>query len=139
MKAKKYIISQYWPLFWTGFDAITLFHFIFINRTAWDDISGIHQQAMILHEQVHVKQQGGHPFKFAMNYLFNKNFRLNKEVEAYAVQIYYLYQNENSSLHVLIDNFSHILSSGLYGKIHHVEAYELLYQKINQLSEGSTC
>ncbi len=43
-----------------------------------------------LHESIHAKQQGDNPDQWWYNYLTDKNFRLEQELEAYAHQLNFI-------------------------------------------------
>lgn len=64
------------------FDAIVLYPFIFIEKSA--------SQALIEHEKIHLRQaQKYYIFLFYVLYLFSRKWRLKFEVEAYKQQIRY--------------------------------------------------
>ena len=44
----------------------------------------------LVHEQVHIKQQGKYPFFFVLRYIFDKKFRKLSELEAYTAQYLYM-------------------------------------------------
>ena len=44
------------------------------------------QPEEIVHEQVHIKQQGKYPLFYILKYIFNRKFREASELEAYTAQ-----------------------------------------------------
>jgi len=74
---------------------------------------------LIVHEEVHIRQQGNKPTEWWMKYLNDKDFRLSQEVEAYIEQYKYV-----KSLNIptkikehFLEEISQILSSKIYGNI----------------------
>jgi len=61
-----------------GFDAITVWPFIFMDRP---------DPALLQHEMVHYKEQAWITPFWWLYYLFNKSFRITAEAKAYAVQV----------------------------------------------------
>jgi hypothetical protein len=65
------------------------------------------KQDIIQHEMIHVAQFKRERIMFWIKYLFNKECRLNYECEAFAAQIRYLFnQNESMSLQDLFVRFT---------------------------------
>ena len=80
---------------------------------------------LLVHEKVHLLQQGKNPHEWVFNYLNSDKFRLNQEVGAYKAEIASI-KDKNERLRHLI-YCSKILSSDLYGEIiSYEEAYKLL-------------
>jgi hypothetical protein len=71
-----------------------------------------------IHEAVHSKQQGEKPDEWWKKYIENKAFRLQQEIEAYGVQLYYLKQNLPEKVSKwFLGKISETLSGDLYGNI----------------------
>jgi hypothetical protein len=72
-----------------------------------------------VHESVHQKQQCGAPAVWWANYLVDKYFRLNQEVEAYRVQYrYFISKNHNlKEQREFLGKIADDLSGKMYGNI----------------------
>lgn len=73
---------------------------------------------LLVHEEVHVRQQGSTPEKWWEIYFIDKEFRLSQEAEAYGAQ--YQFVHSRSSRQVSRDflkTLANQLSSPLYGKL----------------------
>ncbi len=87
------------------------------------------REDLIVHEKVHIRQQGSDPAGWWKKYLTDKNFRFSQELEAYRAQCQYLCLQTNSreKQHRMRYGIAAALSSEIYGKmITTAEAYKLL-------------
>ena len=76
------------------------------------------QNHLLAHEQVHTIQQGDNPEAWWQRYLTDIPFRLEQEIEAYAVQYRYVRDNfNNKALKWFLDRIASDLSSSMYGNI----------------------
>lgn len=76
------------------------------------------REDLIVHEEVHSKQQGDDPFSWWEQYLNDNDFRLSQEVEAYATQYNWIKERVKAKTSKqFLDLFAEILSSSLYGSI----------------------
>lgn len=74
------------------------------------------QEHVIVHERVHMNQQGDDPATWWTGYLKDKDFRLTQEVEAYAAQYAYILSTKNPAKQKVaaLDYMSRALSSPQY-------------------------
>ena len=74
---------------------------------------------LIVHEEVHMKQQGKSPDFWWERYFLNPEFRLEQEVEAYRAQYKYMSKHikDRETLAWFLSEISRDLSSELYGNI----------------------
>lgn len=74
---------------------------------------------LLVHEEVHSKQQGEDPNGWWSRYLDDQYFRIDQETEAYAKQYDFMcktIKDRNQRNDILID-IARILSSSLYGEV----------------------
>ena len=80
---------------------------------------------LIVHEKIHLDQQGKNPNEWVFNYLNNDKFRLKQEIEAYRAEILSIKDRNERLRHRIY--CAKILSSDLYGNIiDYSEAIKLL-------------
>lgn len=73
---------------------------------------------LLAHEQVHTLQQGDNPGSWWYRYLTEIPFRLEQEIEAYAVQYRFVKEHFNNKIvKWFIDRIATDLSSEIYGKM----------------------
>ena len=74
---------------------------------------------LIVHEKVHVKQQGSDPKKWWDKYLVDKEFRLSQELEAYRDQYKFIRQGikDRNQLFRFLRMLALDLSSEIYGSV----------------------
>lgn len=79
--------------------------------------------AMVVHESVHLKQQGDSligALVWWTKYIFSKSFRLSQELEAYQVQVKWFDDTQGASYKqkfLYRKEIARILSSSMYGNI----------------------
>lgn len=84
---------------------------------------------LVVHESVHVRQQGDNPKEWWDKYLKDKEFRLNQELEAYKEQTIYIRKKvkDRNLQYRCIHKLASDLSGEMYGKcISFHEAYKIL-------------
>ncbi len=88
---------------------------------------------LIVHEEVHSKQQGQYPQAWWYKYLTDRYFRLDQELEAYSTQYKFVkkYLN-NRLLKAALSDMARALSSEIYGSI--IE-YKQAESKIRNLAK----
>jgi hypothetical protein len=73
---------------------------------------------LLVHEEVHMKQQGGAPEIWWEKYLNDTQFRLRQEVEAYGTQYAFLKRHTGGALlEWSLDSIAKALSGKLYGDL----------------------
>lgn len=74
---------------------------------------------MISHESVHKIQQGDEPEKWWDDYLLDKQFRLEQELQAYRVQfrVFKDFNKDRNSQAKYLYALANDLASGMYGRI----------------------
>jgi hypothetical protein len=73
---------------------------------------------LMLHEMVHIKQQGDNPKEWWDKYLTDKKFRLEQEVEAYGIQFASLKSVVRDDISKqFLTRFAVVLSSPMYGSM----------------------
>jgi len=116
-------------LFRYGAVGVTILNKIYINKNIYKSYGSDQQQAFIVHENVHVKQQTKRfysPLVFFLLYFFSKKYRLKVELEASIEEIKCLY-NYGYSLKKLIHNKAKSLSGKTY---FYMASYESIYKKL---------
>ena len=85
---------------------------------------------LIVHEKVHIKQQGDRPDLWWNMYMKDQEFRLKQELEAYQTQFKF-YKSVNKGWMSFLKRIAFDLSSPMYGNIiNYAKAFELiLYDK----------
>lgn len=87
---------------------------------------------LIVHEKVHLKQQGGllGSMWWVLLYIASKRFRLKQELEAYRVQYKYIVKHTGrEEANTLLIRISNDLSSEMYGNmISYAEAFKQIKQ-----------
>lgn len=84
---------------------------------------------LMVHETVHMRQQGDHPDVWWDLYLKDNEFRLKEEVEAYRAQLEFFKRTvrDKNFYTKLLMKIAHVLASDLYGNIVTVDkALEML-------------
>ena|SRR3990167_674920 len=73
---------------------------------------------LLKHEFIHSKQQGDNPQEWWDKYIADPDFRLEQELEAYAVQYKFVKENfKRSHSDQFLDNIAHDLASEVYGSM----------------------
>lgn len=73
---------------------------------------------LIVHEEVHKKQQGDDPAAWWRRYLSDVQFRLDEELMAYAIQYAFIKRNfKTKGQKYFLDKMSEYLSGPMYGDI----------------------
>lgn len=73
---------------------------------------------LMMHEFTHSKFQGDNPEEWWNKYFIDKDFRLEQELSAYAIQYHYARENTTTkNADKLLDMISHDLASEVYGSI----------------------
>jgi len=88
---------------------------------------------LLIHEEVHSKQQGNNPKDWWDRYLSDSYFRIEQESEAYAKQYDFMSSKikDRNQRYKLLLNISNILASPIYGNIiSRYGAYDLIKSKI---------
>lgn len=84
---------------------------------------------LLVHEKVHIKQQGDNPAGWWDRYLVDKKFRLDQEVEAYRKQWRHILRNNHNLKEraFLLNKIAGDLSGPIYGNVVGMgEAVELI-------------
>jgi hypothetical protein len=82
---------------------------------------------IIVHEEVHSKQQGQFPQVWWTKYLYDKNFRLDQELEAYHTQLQWIKKEIPKAYKEALNEFAEHLSSPIYNlSISHYQASTLI-------------
>lgn len=87
---------------------------------------------LVEHEEVHCKQQGKDPEGWWTRYIDDPLFRVEEEVEAYAVQYTYICTQvrDRNRRHLVLRDLARSLSSPIYGSvISPSSAYNLIKQR----------
>jgi len=89
---------------------------------------------LIIHEEVHMTQQGDHPDTWWARYLDDQHFRIEQELEAYAKQYVFIcrfVKDRNQRAKILLQ-LACSLSGPIYGKVVSQQwAYEEIKKKSN--------
>jgi hypothetical protein len=80
---------------------------------------------LLVHEEVHLKQQGNAPHEWLTHYLNDDRFRLKQEIEAYKAELLSIKDRNQRLRHKIV--CARNLSSELYGNI---ITYEEAMQKL---------
>lgn len=73
---------------------------------------------LMVHEEIHMKQQGDDPVGWWDKYLVDKQFRFEQELQAYAAQYKFVFDNTKRSLSdKFLDRFAHDMASEIYGNM----------------------
>lgn len=73
---------------------------------------------LFMHEKIHSKQQGDNPVDWWDKYMKDLDFRLEQEIEAYAVQYKFVKDTERrKTSDWFLDRIAHDLASEVYGSI----------------------
>jgi hypothetical protein len=89
---------------------------------------------IIVHEEVHMKQQGDNPDYWWSRFIDDQYFRIEQEVEAYAVQYRFICKKhkDRNQRHRILMHFAQVLSSPIYGNvIGTMSAYQMIKKKAN--------
>lgn len=73
---------------------------------------------LIVHEEVHVKQQGDDPAEWWRKYIADPDFRLQQEIQAYKAQWkFYNRTSKDKNKFLFLNRIAQDLSGSLYGNI----------------------
>lgn len=89
---------------------------------------------IMVHEEVHMKQQGDNPDYWWSRFIDDQYFRVEQEVEAYAVQYRFMcnkFKDRNKRSQILM-HYAKVLSSPIYGGVvGTMAAYQMIKKKAN--------
>ena len=98
MKKRIIIFLPRWkfPLFWSGAGAVAVYPRLFVNASVYNK-EGVkqgtltndelrHYSSMLVHEQVHHRQQRKDGWKWYLKYIFSTSYRFEQELQAYRTQ-----------------------------------------------------
>ncbi len=73
---------------------------------------------LLIHEEIHSKQQGEDPKSWWVKYLKDTDFRLSQELDAYALQFHYVKERVKADKYFwFLDKLAETLSSKIYGNL----------------------
>lgn len=90
------------------------------GRTIYNPHKAVLRSDLLVHEEIHCKQQGDTPEEWWEKYLTDDDFRLAQELDAYAVQYGYvkeLPQVDAKKSAWFLDRCAETLSSPMYGNL----------------------
>lgn len=126
------IMPDKFPLFWFGADAVTMFKNVFIKKSTWEKMDEAQKEAMMIHENIHLKQQKKYGMKWYVKYATSKKFRFEQELEAYGIEGKHYVAN-GADADFIAKMLARNLSSGTYANmVEYDVAYDKLLQFINK-------